>query len=164
MFGHGNAQRPAEYMYICVRHAGYTYTYTCLYPYKYILVMYELISAKWDSQCFRVCVETCKCTATCQTYVCTMFTTCRIYICICVFIVHISHVRTYPPAPMNHLKIFKGWPLQDAPWWLVQLWYKSFPSGRFLPGGNEEANYFLVTKAVPHGLVRRIRFLLDFWE
>jgi len=43
------------------------------------------------------------------------------------------------PALMNHVKIFKGWPLQDAPWMLVQLWYKSFPPGRFLPGGNEEA-------------------------
>ena len=46
-----------------------------------------------------------------------------------------------PPAPMNSVKIFKGWPLQDAPSMLVQLWYKSFPPGRFLPGGNEEANY-----------------------
>ena len=46
-----------------------------------------------------------------------------------------------PLAPMNHVKIFKGWPLQDAPSKLVQLWYKSFPQGRFLPGGNEEANY-----------------------
>jgi len=36
------------------------------------------------------------------------------------------------PYPMNHVKIFKGWPLQDAPWKLVQLWYKSFPPGRFL--------------------------------
>jgi len=26
-----------------------------------------------------------------------------------------------PPAPMNHVKIFKGWPLQDAPSMLVQL-------------------------------------------
>jgi len=42
---------------------------------------------------------------------------------------------------MNHVKIFKGWPLQDAPSKLVQLWYKSFPPGRFLPRGNEEANY-----------------------
>ena len=32
-----------------------------------------------------------------------------------------------PPAPMNHVKIFKGWPLRDAPSKLVQLWYKSFP-------------------------------------
>jgi len=42
---------------------------------------------------------------------------------------------------MNHVKIFKGWHIQDAPSMLVQLWYKSFPRGRFLPGGNEEANY-----------------------
>jgi len=46
-----------------------------------------------------------------------------------------------PPDPMNHVKIFKGWPLPGAPSKLVQLWYKSFPPGRFLPGGNEEANY-----------------------
>jgi len=62
---------------------------------------------------------------------------------------------------MNHVKIFKGWPLQDAPSKLVQLWYKSFPPGRFLPGGNEEAN---VINKVTHDLVRRIRFLLDFLE
>jgi len=31
------------------------------------------------------------------------------------------------PAPMNHLKIFQGWPPRDAPSKLVQLWYKSFP-------------------------------------
>ena len=42
---------------------------------------------------------------------------------------------------MNHVKMFKGWPLPDAPSKLVQLWYKSFPPGRFLPGGNEEAKY-----------------------
>jgi len=55
-----------------------------------------------------------------------------------------EHILTHvsgPPAPMNHVKIFKGWPLQDAPSMLVQLRYKSFPPGRFLPGGNEEANY-----------------------
>jgi len=33
-----------------------------------------------------------------------------------------------PPAPMNHVKIFKGWPPQDAPSTLAQLWYKSFPT------------------------------------
>ena len=31
-----------------------------------------------------------------------------------------------PLAPMNHVKIFKGWPPRDAPSKLVQLWYKSF--------------------------------------
>jgi len=31
-----------------------------------------------------------------------------------------------PPAPMNHVKIFKGWPSRDAPWELVQLWYTTF--------------------------------------
>ena len=29
-------------------------------------------------------------------------------------------------APMNQVKIFKGWPPRDAPSKLVQLWYKSF--------------------------------------
>jgi len=43
------------------------------------------------------------------------------------------------PDLMNHVKIFKGWSLQDAPAMLVQLCYKSLPPGRFLPGGNEEA-------------------------
>jgi len=48
---------------------------------------------------------------------------------------------------MNYVKILKGWPLQDAPskqkkkTKLVQLRYKSFETGRFLPGRNEEANY-----------------------
>jgi len=42
---------------------------------------------------------------------------------------------------MGAVKIVKGWPLRDAPSKLVQLWYKSFPPGRSLPGGNEEANY-----------------------
>jgi len=32
---------------------------------------------------------------------------------------------------MNRVKIFKGWPLQDAPLKLVQLWYKSFEKGTF---------------------------------
>ena len=33
-----------------------------------------------------------------------------------------------PPAPMNHVKIFKGWPPRDASSKLVQLWYKTFPT------------------------------------
>ena len=40
---------------------------------------------------------------------------------------HISFLDIYPPAPMNHVKIFKGWPPRDAPSKLVQLWDKSFP-------------------------------------
>jgi len=32
------------------------------------------------------------------------------------------------PAPMNHVKIFKGWPPRDATPKLVQLWYKTFPT------------------------------------
>jgi len=31
-----------------------------------------------------------------------------------------------PPASMNHVKIFKGWPPRDAPSKLVQLRYKTF--------------------------------------
>jgi len=42
---------------------------------------------------------------------------------------------------MNHVKIFKGWPLRDTPLELVQLMNKTFPSDRFLSGGNEEANF-----------------------
>jgi len=40
-----------------------------------------------------------------------------------------AYARTHanPPAPMNHVKIFKGWPPRDAPSELVQLWYKIFP-------------------------------------
>jgi len=36
-------------------------------------------------------------------------------------------VNDVPPAPMNHVKIFKGCPPRDTPSKLVQLWYKSFP-------------------------------------
>ena len=36
-------------------------------------------------------------------------------------------VKCTPPAPMNQVKIFKGWPPRDAPSELVQMWYKSFP-------------------------------------
>jgi len=31
-----------------------------------------------------------------------------------------------PPAPKNNVKMFKGWPPQDALSGLVQLWYKLF--------------------------------------
>ena len=40
----------------------------------------------------------------------------HILLCICIF----------PPAPVNHVKIFKGWPLWDAPSKLVHKWYKTF--------------------------------------
>jgi len=69
--------------------------------------------------------------ALCMHNVCALFT----------ISMHTSFLCTHPPASMNHVKIFKGWPLQDAPAMLVQLWYKSFEPGRFLPGGNEQANY-----------------------
>jgi len=36
--------------------------------------------------------------------------------------------RVYPPAPVNHVKILKGWPPRDASSKLVQLWYKTFPT------------------------------------
>jgi len=35
--------------------------------------------------------------------------------------------KPYPPAPMNHVKMFKGWPPRDTPSELAQLWYKLFP-------------------------------------
>jgi len=37
-----------------------------------------------------------------------------------------------PPAPMNHVKIFKGQPRRFALSELVQAWYKKFPSDRFV--------------------------------
>jgi len=37
--------------------------------------------------------------------------------------------RRGPPAPMNHVQIFKGWPPRDAPSKLVQLWYKTVARG-----------------------------------
>jgi len=33
-----------------------------------------------------------------------------------------------PPAPMNHVKIFKGWAPRDAHLKLVKFWYKNFSS------------------------------------
>jgi len=33
-----------------------------------------------------------------------------------------------PPAPMNHVKLYKGCPPRDAPSKLLQLWYKTFPT------------------------------------
>ena len=36
----------------------------------------------------------------------------------------------WPHAPMNHVKIFKGWPPRDAPSKLVHLRYKTFPKGQ----------------------------------
>ena len=71
---------------------------------------------------------------------------------------------------MNHVKIFKGGPLQDAPSKLVQLWYKSFPPGRFLPCGiistrqisawwKWRSQLCWVINAVLHDLVWRIRIL-----
>jgi len=65
-----------------------------------------------------------------------------------------------PPAPMNHLKIFKGWPPRDAPSTLVQLWYKSFrPDQRGLRVWSKwQTQPDWVVNPVPHYLVRRIRF------
>jgi len=40
----------------------------------------------------------------------------HIHLCICIC----------PPASVNHVKIFKGWPPRDAPSKLVQLWYQTF--------------------------------------
>jgi len=61
------------------------------------------------------------------------------------------------PAPMNHVKIFKGWPPQDAPSRLVQLWYKSFPPDHVV-WWKWKTQPDWVIKPVTHDLVRRIRF------
>ena len=58
----------------------------------------------------------------------------------CAISKHSSNDSRYPPAPMNHVTKFKGWPPQDAPSGLVQLWYKTFPLDRFLSGGNKKTN------------------------
>ena len=62
-----------------------------------------------------------------------------------------------PPAPMNHVKIFKGWPPRNAPSKLVQLWYKTFPPDQ---RGQVEMKKptILIIKPVLHDLVRRFRF------
>jgi len=41
--------------------------------------------------------------------------------------IEIATANSIPPAPMNHIKQFKGWPPRDAPSVLVQLCYKKFP-------------------------------------
>ena len=46
---------------------------------------------------------------------------------ICVHIYTQIYIYTYPPAPMNHAKIFKGRPRWSASWELVQGSYKTFP-------------------------------------
>ena len=77
--------------------------------------------------------------------------------------------ESHPPAPMNHAKIFKGWPHQDASWELVPRWYKSFQPDRFLGtnhfqkadfclGGKWRSQLCWVIKEVLHDLVRRTRF------
>jgi len=53
---------------------------------------------------------------------------------------HMYEWRSHPPARMNHVKIFKGWPPRDAPSELVQLWYTTFPPDRFLSVANEKPN------------------------
>jgi len=42
-----------------------------------------------------------------------------------------AFIYTYPPDPMNHANIFKGWSSQDAPSELVPQWYKTFPPDHF---------------------------------
>jgi len=42
--------------------------------------------------------------------------------------VHTASAPSPPTASRNHVKIFKGWPLRDAPSKLVQLWHKTFPT------------------------------------
>jgi len=41
------------------------------------------------------------------------------------------YIYVYPPDPMNHAKIFKGWSPRDAPSELVPQWYKTFPPDHF---------------------------------
>ena len=64
--------------------------------------------------CVFVCVFVCVCVRVCM-HTAQFFSTVMCTSC------------TYPPAPMNHVKIFKGCPPRDAPSLLVQLWYKTFP-------------------------------------
>ena len=49
------------------------------------------------------------------------------YVCVYIYINKYIYIYIYPPALMNHVKIFKGWPPRDAPSKLVQLCYKTFP-------------------------------------
>jgi len=62
------------------------------------------------------------------------------------------------PAPVNHVKIFKGWPLRDAPSELVQLWYKKHFHPTMIVWWKWKTQLDWVMKPVPHDLVRRIRF------
>jgi len=68
-----------------------------------------------------------------------------------------KYAVSIPPAPMNLVKIFKGWPPRDAPSKLVQLWYKTFPLDQRGQVEMKKAT-ILSIKPVPHDLVRRIRF------
>ena len=59
-----------------------------------------------------------------------IYTCVYIYMQIYIFIYIYMYIYLYtyvyvPPAPMNHVKIFKIWPLRDSPSELVQLWYKT---------------------------------------
>jgi len=72
------------------------------------------------------------------------------YVCMCPWCV-------YPPAPMNHVNIFKGWPPRDAPSELVQLGYKKFPPDH-IDQVEMKSQLGWVLKPVPHNLVRGIRF------
>ena len=67
------------------------------------------------------------------------------------------HLSTYPAAPINHVKIFKGWPPRQAPSKLVQLWYKHFHQ-TIVVRWKWKPQLDGVIKPVPHDLVRRIRF------
>jgi len=59
------------------------------------------------------------------------------------------------PAPMNHVKIFKGWPLRDAPSEVVQPKYFLTT---MMVGWKWKIQLDWVINPVPHSLVRRIRF------
>ena len=61
----------------------------------------------------------------------------RICICICIYIYIYTYIHRYiylyiwiyiyPPAPVNHVKICKGWLPRDAPSKLAHLWCKTLP-------------------------------------
>ena len=59
-------------------------------------------------------------------YVCVCIYTC-IYVYIYAHVYACLYTYMNLPAPMNHVNVFKGWPLRDAPSKLLQLWYKTFP-------------------------------------
>jgi len=48
-----------------------------------------------------------------------MYTYVHVYIHIYIYIYVYIYVLLYPPDPMNHVKVFKGWPHRCVLWKLV---------------------------------------------